>query len=50
MAICANAAHLQRRQEWVFVIPLGLASVILPGNDMDVAGLSQRPPPRPPKI
>jgi hypothetical protein len=32
------------------IIPLGLASVILPGNDTDAAGLSQGPPPRPPKI
>ncbi len=31
-------------------IPLALASVILPGDDMDVAGLKQLPPPRPPKI
>ena len=31
-------------------IPLALASVILPGDDMDVAGLKQTPPPRPPKI
>jgi hypothetical protein len=32
------------------VVPLGMTRVFLPGNDSDVAGLSQGPPPRPPRI
>lgn len=30
-------------------LPFALASVLFPGNDTDVAGLSNGPPPRPPK-
>jgi hypothetical protein len=31
-------------------IPLVASSLILPGNDAEVASLSHRPPPRPPKL
>jgi hypothetical protein len=50
MGMCATQFLCDAVPGAGFVLPFGLASVILPGNDMDVAGLSQRPPPRPPKI
>jgi hypothetical protein len=50
MAMCATQFLANAVQGVWLVIPLGLASVFFPGNDTDVAGLSQGPPPRPPKI
>jgi len=50
MAMCAMQFLCNAVQAAGLVIPLGMASVFSPGNDTDVAGLSQGPPPRPPKI
>jgi hypothetical protein len=50
MAVCAMQFLCNAVQTAGLVIPLGMASVFSPGNDTDVAGLSQGPPPRPPKI
>jgi hypothetical protein len=50
MAMCAMQFLCNTVQTAGLVIPLGMASVFSPGNDTDVAGLSQGPPPRPPKI
>jgi len=50
MAMCATQFLADAVQRVGLVVPLGLASVFFPGNDTDVAGLSQGPPPRPPKI
>ena len=50
MAMCATQFLANAVQGVGLVIPLGLASVFFPGNDTDVAGLSQGPPPRPPKV
>jgi hypothetical protein len=50
MAMCATQFLANAVQGPGLVIPLGLASVFFPGNDTDVAGLSQGPPPRPPKV
>jgi hypothetical protein len=50
MAMCATQFLADAVQRVGLVIPLGLASVFSPGNDTDVAGLSQGPPPKPPKI
>jgi hypothetical protein len=43
MAMCATQFLANAVQEMGLVIPLGLASVFFPGNDTDVAGLSQGP-------
>jgi hypothetical protein len=50
MAMCATQLLCNAVQESGLVMPLALASIFFPGNDTDVAGLSQGPPPRPPKI
>jgi hypothetical protein len=50
MAMCAMQFLCNAVQTAGLVIPLGMTSVVSPGNDTDVAGLSQGPPPRPPKI
>jgi hypothetical protein len=50
MAMCATQFLCNAVQPAGLVTPLGLATVFFPGNDTDVAGLSQGPPPRPPKI
>jgi hypothetical protein len=50
MAMCATQFLCNAVQVAGLVTPLGLATVFFPGNDTDVAGLSQGPPPRPPKI
>ena len=50
MAMCAMQFFCNAVQAAGLVIPLGLASVLSAGNETDVAGLSQGPPPRPPKI
>jgi len=50
MMMCVTQFLCNAVQAASLVIPLGLASVFFPGNDTDVAGLSQGPPPRPPKI
>jgi hypothetical protein len=49
MAMCATQFLCNAVSGAGLVLPLGLASVFVPGNDTDVAGLSQGPPPRPPK-
>ena len=50
MAMCALQFLCNAGQAAGLVMPLGLASVFSAGNDKDLAGLSQGPPPRPPKI
>jgi hypothetical protein len=50
MAMCATQFLCNAVQAAGLVTPLGLATVFFPGNDTNVAGLSQGPPPRPPKI
>ena len=50
MAMCAIQFLCNAGQATGLVIPLELASVLLPGNDTDLVGLSHGPPPRPPKI
>jgi len=50
MMMCVTQFLCNAVQAASLVIPLGLASVFFPCNDTDVAGLSQGPPPRPPKI
>jgi hypothetical protein len=45
MQLLSNAVHGAG-----LLIPLGLADILVPANDVDVAGLRQPPPPRPPKI
>jgi hypothetical protein len=50
MAMCAMQFLCNAVQTAGLVIPLGMTSVFSPGNDTDVAGLSQGPPPKPPKI
>ena len=50
MAMCAMQFLCNAVQPSGLVIPLGMASIFPPCNDTDVAGLSQGPPPRPPKI
>jgi hypothetical protein len=48
MAMCATQFLSNAVQGAGLVMPLGLASVLSPGNDTDVARLSQGPSPRPP--
>ena len=49
MAMC-TAQFLSTAVQGVgLVLPLGRAGVLLPGDDTKLAGLSQRPPPKPPK-
>jgi hypothetical protein len=50
MAMCAMQFFCTAVSGAGLVLPLGLASVFFPGNDTDVARLSQGPPPRPPNI
>jgi hypothetical protein len=50
MAMCATQLLANATQGAGLVVSLGRATVFLPGNEMNVAGLSQSPPPRPPKI
>jgi hypothetical protein len=50
MAMCATQFLCNAVQTAGLVTPLGMASVFFPGDDTDVTGLSQGPPPRPPKI
>jgi hypothetical protein len=50
MAMCAMQFLCNAVQATGLVIPLAMASIFFPGNDTDVAGLSQGPPPRPPNI
>jgi hypothetical protein len=49
MAVC-TAQFLYMSQGAVLALPLALASIVVPGNDAGLSGLTQRPPPRPPKI
>jgi hypothetical protein len=50
MTMCAMQFFCNAVSGAGLVLPVGLASVFFPGNDTDLAGLSQGPPPRPPKI
>jgi hypothetical protein len=50
MAACAAQALGNLPDGAVLALPLTLASIVVPGNDSALAGLTQRPPPRPPKI
>src|SRR3954470_1018937 len=50
MAMCAAQFACNLMQGAGLVIPLALAGVLVPGDDGVMAGLSQGPPPRPPKI
>jgi hypothetical protein len=48
--ICAGHSVPSRPGAAGLLIPLIVSSLILPGNDAEAAGLSHRPPPRPPKF
>jgi hypothetical protein len=48
MALCAGMAL--SGPVFGFFIPLGLASVVVPGNQSHLVGIWQAPPRRPPKI
>ena len=50
MAMCAAQFVCSVPHGAGLVVALAFASIVVPGNDTDVAGLSQGPPPRPPKI
>jgi hypothetical protein len=50
MAVCVTQLLCNAVPGAGLVIPLGLLSVFIPGNDTDTAGLSQGPPPRPPDL
>jgi hypothetical protein len=50
MAACSAPSVYDMPREAGLAVPLMLAGLIVPGNDAGLAGLSQRPPPRPPKI
>ena len=50
MAMCAAQAFYDAPQAAGVVTRLVLASVMVPVSDTDLASLSQRPPPRPPRI
>jgi hypothetical protein len=49
LAICASQLLYNDLSAAALVIPLGLADVLLPGNEPCLTGLKQRPPPKPPK-
>src|SRR5436305_13861678 len=49
MAMCAMQFLCNAVQAAGLVMPLGMASIFSPGNDTDVAGLSEGPSPRPSK-
>ena len=49
LAICASQLLYNDLSTAALVIPLGLADVLLPGNEPCLTGLKQRPPPKPPK-
>jgi hypothetical protein len=49
MAAC-TAQFLYMPHGAVLALPLALASIVVPGNDAGLTSLTQRPPPRPPKI
>jgi hypothetical protein len=50
MVACAAQLLYDMPREAILALPLMLASIVLPGNDAGLNGLTQRPPPRPPKI
>jgi hypothetical protein len=50
LAICASQILAGADQRAGLEALLGLASLLLAGNDAGGIGLKQRPPPRPPKI
>ena len=50
MAACNAPSVCDTPRATVFAVPLVLASLVVPGSDAGLSGLSERPPPRPPKI
>jgi hypothetical protein len=50
MASCAAQFVYDLPHGAGIVAPPALASLVVPGNDAGLTGLTQRPPPRPPKI
>jgi len=50
MASCAAQFVYDLPHAAGLVTPSALASLVVPGNDAGLRGLTQRPPPRPPKI
>jgi hypothetical protein len=50
MALCATQFVSTMPHGTGLVLPPALASLVVPGNDAGLSGLTQRPPPRPPKI
>jgi hypothetical protein len=50
MAACTAPSVYDMPREAVLVLPLALASIVVPGDDASLRGLTQRPPPKPPKI
>jgi hypothetical protein len=49
MAMCVTQFLSTAVQGIGLVLPLGQVVLLLPGDDTKLAGLSQRPPPKPPK-
>jgi hypothetical protein len=47
---CSAQLLYDMPREAILALPLMLASIVLPGNGAGLNGLTQRPPPRPPKI
>ena len=50
MAVCATQFLSTMPQGTGFLIPPTRASLVVAGNDVVPSGLTQRPPPRPPKL
>jgi hypothetical protein len=50
MAACSAPSVCDTPRGTVLAVPLVLASPVVPDNDAGLSGLSERPPPRPPKI
>ena len=49
MAMCAAGSLQYMPTVSALVVPFTLASVVIPANGANLDGLTQRPPPRPPK-
>jgi hypothetical protein len=50
MAVCSTLSLYDVPRGALLVRPVALASVVAPPNEAAPSGLTQRPPPRPPKI
>jgi hypothetical protein len=50
MAACTAQSLCDLPRGAVLALSPALASIAIPGNDAGLSGLTQRPPPRPPKI